>query len=122
MQTDSLAFCLRFYGNAQARAWLTSLAYTYRRGGDLIYLLEGPDNVVSADRILEAGEREGLLERGKLDFDHNLRAFTALTLGGIKNGPMDPKHAAPRYFAWTLTEAGREHFTFKGRIRRSSVR
>lgn len=112
-QAGSFAFRLRYYAGERGREWLASLAYTYRRGGDLCYLIEGPDNVAMVDDVLAAGELEGYLLRGKVDTDHSLRAFAALQLGGASFGTGSRSvklQERPRHYAWTLTDAGIEFF------------
>lgn len=106
-------FVMSHYGPpVRVWQWLRSLAFTYRRGGDLVELCEGAGNVGSANAILEAGEAVGFLLRGKIDLTDSGKAGAGMRYGGAtfgtgvrSLGSNWPKE--PRDFAWTLTDRGR---------------
>lgn len=83
--------------------WLKDLAETgYALGSELVegpYLRDDADGSVTAERILEALEREGLIRRGELRPSHSQRAFTAFTLGGARHGSKVENPPAT-WYAW----------------------
>lgn len=63
------------------------------RGADLVYALQGTDNVARADRALAALEKAGWIERGKVDPDPSATAFRGLEVArGKKMGGYPRDH------------------------------
>lgn len=110
-------FALTHYGGEATAAWLASLAHTYRNGDTLLDAFPRGQRVYDtsdADRVLLAGERAGVLERGKVGFGHSTAAFRGgLELGGARAGRVrDP---LPYMHAWTLTPLGVAFFSWRAR-------
>ena len=112
-------FVLTWYAKDAGKAWLSSLTtWGWKQGVGLVYALApgDPDNVESANRVLEAGEAAGVLRRGNVDMDHSLRMAAGTRYGGATAGrgrrPSKLVNPHPSDHAWQLTELGEAFFRY----------
>lgn len=122
-------FVLTWYAKDAGKAWLSSLnTWGWKQGVGLVYALApgNPDNVESANRVLEAGEAAGVLRRGNVQLSATARATFNMRQGGYWSGNSDgvnrkasraPKKLQPALmretdYCWQLTELGEAFFRY----------
>lgn len=111
---EDFDFALTHYGGEAAAAWLASLAHTYRNGDTLLEAFPRGARYydsADADRVLLAGERAGVLERGAVGFSAATGAVRGLEVGARRR--MAAPIVYPYMHAWTLTPLGVAFFSWR---------